>query len=125
MLTHWTRDRTRGDRLPLEWIVRKQTRDTARLYGLTDRGTIEPGMLADINLIDYERLRLQTPRVAADLPAGGRRLLQGASGYVATIKSGVETFEHGQDTGVRPGRLIRGGVRTDLSPRWVTQTPIG
>jgi N-acyl-D-amino-acid deacylase len=108
MLTHWTRDRHRGDRLPLAWVVRKQTRDTARLYGLTDRGTLEPGMLADCNVIDYERLRLGDPWVSADLPAGGRRLLQGATGYVATVKRGVPTFEDGEDTGARPGRLVRG-----------------
>ncbi len=108
LLTHWTRDRTRGERLPLEWVVRKQTRDTAHLYGLHDRGTIEPGMLGDLNLIDYEHLALSTPRVSADLPAGGRRILQTATGYAATIKSGVPTFENGEDTGARPGRLVRG-----------------
>jgi N-acyl-D-amino-acid deacylase len=110
MLTHWVRDRTRGERLPLEWVVRKQTGDTARLYGLTDRGTIEPGMRGDINVIDYDGLGLQPPIVVSDLPAGGRRLLQDASGYVATIKGGVATFENGEDTGARPGRLVRGGV---------------
>ena len=108
MLTHWTRDRSRGDRLPLEWVVKKQTHDTARLYGLGDRGTVEPGMLGDLNVIDYERLQLGNPTVAADLPAGGRRLLQSADGYVATIKSGVVTFDDGEDTGERPGRLVRG-----------------
>jgi N-acyl-D-amino-acid deacylase len=108
MLTHWTRDRTRGERLPLEWVVRKQTRDTARLYGLGDRGTVEVGMLADLNVIDAGRLRLGDPVVVSDLPAGGNRLLQRAEGYVATIKSGVVTFRDGQDTGERPGRLLRG-----------------
>ena len=108
MLTHWTRDRARGERLPLEWIVKKQSHDTARLYGLGDRGTLEAGMLADINLIDYEQLELGSPRVADDLPAGGRRLLQGATGYVETIKGGVTTFAAGEDTGARPGELIRG-----------------
>jgi N-acyl-D-aspartate/D-glutamate deacylase len=108
MLTHWTRDRTRGDTVPVEWIVRKQTRDTARMYGLGDRGTIEPGMLGDLNLIDYDRLQLGNPHVVADLPAGGRRLLQTASGYVATVKSGTVTFADGVDTGSRPGRLVRG-----------------
>jgi len=108
MLTHWTRDRVRGERLPLEWIVKKQSHDTARLYGLGDRGTLEVGMLADINLIDYEQLELGSPRVADDLPAGGRRLLQGAIGYVETIKGGVTTFAAGEDTGARPGELIRG-----------------
>ena len=94
--------------LPLELVVRKQTQDTARLYGLGDRGRIEPGMLADLNVIDYEHLALGNPRVSADLPAGGRRLLQEATGYVATIKGGVATFEGGWDTGARPGRLVRG-----------------
>jgi N-acyl-D-aspartate/D-glutamate deacylase len=108
MLTHWTRDRTRGARLPLEWVVKKQTHDTARLYGLRDRGTIEVGALADLNVIDYDRLQLDNPRVAVDLPAGGRRLLQGATGYVETIKRGDTTFANGHDTGARPGHLLRG-----------------
>ncbi len=108
MLTHWTRDRSRGDLLPLEYVVKKQTHDTARLYGMADRGTVEPGALADFNLIDYDALTLGAPYVAADLPAGGRRLLQKASGYVATIKAGTVTFEHGEATGALPGRLVRG-----------------
>ncbi len=110
MLTHWTRDRTRGEQLPLEWVVKKQTHDTARLYGLRDRGTIEVGALADLNLIDHERLQLENPHVAVDLPAGGRRLLQGATGYVETIKRGETTFAAGEDTGARPGRLVRGAT---------------
>jgi N-acyl-D-aspartate/D-glutamate deacylase len=108
MLTHWTRDRTRGERLPLELVVQKQTRDTARLYGLRDRGTLEPGMVGDVLLIDYDRLQLLPPEVAADLPAGGRRLLQRAVGYVATIKRGVVTYRDGVHTGALPGRLVRG-----------------
>jgi N-acyl-D-aspartate/D-glutamate deacylase len=108
MLTYWTRDRTLGDKLPLEWVVRKQTRDTARLYGLGDRGTIEPGMVGDLNVIDYDHLELGTPVVVDDLPAGGKRLVQRANGYIATIKSGVTTFAGGEDTGERPGRLLRG-----------------
>ncbi len=108
MLTHWTRDRTRGERLPLEMVVKKQTQDTASLYGLGDRGTLEVGKLADINVIDYDHLQLGSPKVVADLPAGGHRLVQGATGYVATIKSGVTTFDHGEDTGERPGVLLRG-----------------
>jgi N-acyl-D-aspartate/D-glutamate deacylase len=108
MLTHWTRDRVRGDRLPLEWIVKKQTHDTARLYGLDDRGTIEVGAVADLNLIDYEHLQLGNPVVVADLPAGGKRIVQGATGYVETIKSGITTFADGKDTGARPGALLRG-----------------
>jgi len=108
MLTHWTRDRTRGELLPLEWVVKKQTHDTARLYGLGDRGTLEEGMVADVNLIDYDRLQVGSPTVVDDLPAGGRRLIQRATGYVATVKSGAVTFEEGEDTGARPGRLLRG-----------------
>ncbi len=108
MLTHWTRDRSRGETLPLPYIVKKQTHDTALLYGLRDRGTVEPGMLADVNLIDYDALSLGRPYVTSDLPAGGSRLLQEAGGYVATIKSGTVTFEHGQATGELPGRLVRG-----------------
>jgi N-acyl-D-aspartate/D-glutamate deacylase len=108
MLTHWTRDRSRGERLPLEYVVRKQTHDTARLYGMTDRGTVEPGALADLNLIDYDALTLGAPYVTNDLPAGGRRLLQKASGYAATLKAGTVTFEDGEPTGALPGRLVRG-----------------
>jgi N-acyl-D-aspartate/D-glutamate deacylase len=108
MLTHWTRDRSRGEMLPLEYVVKKQTHDTARLYGMSDRGTVEPGALADFNLIDYDALSLGAPYVTTDLPAGGRRLLQKASGYVATIKGGTVTFEHGEATGALPGRLVRG-----------------
>ncbi|HWA65043.1 MAG TPA: amidohydrolase family protein [Mycobacteriales bacterium] len=107
MLTHWTRDRDRGERLPLEFVIRKQTHDTARLYGMTDRGTIEPGMLADLNLIDYDRLRVLPPVVVDDLPAGGTRVVQGAEGYVATIKRGVVTYRDGEPTGARPGVLVR------------------
>ena len=108
MLTHWTRDRSRGETLPLEYVIKKQTHDTARLYGMADRGTVEPGALADFNLIDYDALSLGAPYVTADLPAGGRRLLQKASGYVATVKGGTVTFEHGEPTGALPGRLVRG-----------------
>jgi N-acyl-D-amino-acid deacylase len=108
MLTHWTRDRSRGDLLPLEWMVKKQSHDTARLYGLGDRGTVEVGAVADINLIDYDNLQMGNPTVVNDLPAGGSRLLQRASGYVETIKSGVTTFADGKETGARPGTLLRG-----------------
>ena len=107
MLTHWTRDRTRGDRLSLETIVRKQTALTAEVVGLTDRGTLEVGKKADINVIDLDQLTLRPPHPADDLPAGGRRILQNASGYVATIVSGVVTRRDDTDTGARPGRLVR------------------
>ena len=108
MLTHWTRDRTRGEKLPLEWIVKKQTHDTAALYGLNDRGTLEPGKRADVNVIDYDALALETPEMIYDLPAGGRRLVQRSVGYVATIVAGEVTRRDGVDTGARPGRLVRG-----------------
>jgi N-acyl-D-amino-acid deacylase len=108
LLTHWARDRHRGEKLPLEFMVRKQSRDTAQLFGLTDRGTIELGKKADINVIDMNALRLLPARMAYDLPAGGQRLVQGASGYAATIVSGTVTRRDGVDTGARPGRLVRG-----------------
>ncbi|NMM80448.1 amidohydrolase [Acidovorax sp. SRB_14] len=108
LLTHWARDRSRGPKLPLEHIVRKQTMDTANIYGLKDRGQLKPGYLADVNIIDFDKLRLPPPYVAFDLPAGGRRLNQTAEGYVATLKSGKIIMKHGQATGELPGGLIRG-----------------
>lgn len=111
MLTHWVRDRTRGARLPLEQVVRMQTHDTARLYGLNDRGVIAPGMKADINVIDLDKLRILPPEMVFDLPADGRRMIQRAEGYRATIVSGAVTFENGDATGEMPGRLIRGPQR--------------
>ena len=109
MLTHWVRDRSRGERLPLEFIVRRQTSDTARLYGLEDRGVLAPGYVADVNIIDFDALQLHVPEVVADLPAGGRRIVQRADGYLATIKSGTVTYRDGEATGEHPGRLLRGG----------------
>ena len=88
LLTHWARDRVRGERLPLEWVVKKQTRDTATLYGLGDRGVLEAGLRADINVIDFDNLRLDSPTMVHDLPAGGRRLLQQAEGYDYTVVAG-------------------------------------
>ena len=107
MLTHWARDRQRGERLPLETIIHKQCAATARAVGLHDRGTIEVGRKADLNVIDFEGLTMHAPRSVNDLPAGGARILQDASGYVATIVSGVVTRRNDQDTGARPGRLVR------------------
>ena len=106
-LTHWARDRSRGERVPLEWLVKKQTGTNAALYGLTDRGTLEVGKRADLNVIDFERLALGGLELHRDLPAGGSRLLQPASGYVATFVNGVRTRDHDRDTGARPGRLAR------------------
>ena len=108
MLTHWTRDRERGERLPLEWIVHRQTAQTAASFGLLDRGIVKPGYRADINLIDYENLSLERPRMVWDLPAGGRRLIQRAQGYAMTMVGGEVISEHGEPTGALPGRLIRG-----------------
>jgi len=106
-LTHWTRDRTRGETIPLEFMVEQQTRRTAQLYGFDDRGTIEVGRRADINVIDHENLTVRRPVVHHDLPAGGQRYLQPVSGYVATVVAGVQTRAHDVDTGARPGRLVR------------------
>jgi N-acyl-D-aspartate/D-glutamate deacylase len=108
LLTHWVRGRTRGPRLPLELVVRRQTQETAALYGLHDRGLLAPGMLADVNVIDLASLRLETPEMVFDLPAGGRRLIQRAAGYRCTVKSGQVTFENGEAVGAMPGRLVRG-----------------
>ncbi len=107
LLTHWARDR-RGPRLPLEYLVRKQCAETAALYGLCDRGLLAPGKRADINVIDFDNLSLGLPYAVNDLPAGGLRFLQSASGYIATLVNGEVTREHDEDSGARPGRLIRG-----------------
>ena len=108
MLTHWVRDRSRGERLPLEFAVKRQTHDTAQLYGMLDRGTLALGMKADINLIDFDRLQLHPPEMVFDLPADGRRFVQRADGYKFTIVSGEVTFEDGQPTGAMPGQVVRG-----------------
>jgi N-acyl-D-aspartate/D-glutamate deacylase len=108
MLTHWTRDRRRGPLLPLELVVHRQTRQTAALYGLLDRGLIEPGYRADINVVDHEGLTFGAPRMAYDLPGGAPRLVQRASGYLATFVCGVQTVDHDEFTGELPGALVRG-----------------
>jgi N-acyl-D-aspartate/D-glutamate deacylase len=108
MLTHWARDRSRGEQLPLETVVHLQTRRTAELYGFGDRGLLAPGYLADVNVIDHAALRLEAPEMVYDLPASGKRLIQRARGYVATVKSGTVVREHDEATGERPGRLLRG-----------------
>ena len=107
MLTHWARDRERGPKLAIEDVVRKMTADTAELFGFTDRGVVAVGKRADLNVIDFDHLRLREPRLVADLPAGGTRLLQAAEGYVATIVAGQVTRENDAFTGARPGRLVR------------------
>jgi len=108
MLTHWARDRRRGPGLPIEMLVKKQTRDTALAYGLHDRGLIAPNHKADFNLIDFEHLYARLPQLVYDLPAGGKRLVQRADGYRATFVSGVEVMRDGAPTGELPGRLVRG-----------------
>ncbi len=107
MLTHWARDRDH-DRLPLEWVVRKMTTESASLYGLTDRGALVPGKLGDVNVVDLENLRLDRPVMVHDLPGDARRFVQGSEGYVATIKRGRVVLRDGKDLGERPGQLIRG-----------------
>jgi len=112
MLSHWVRDRSRGPRLPLEHIVRKQTMDAANLYGLRDRGRLMVGLRADINVIDFDNLAPGQLHMVHDLPTGAPRLMQKASGYVATMVAGTMVTTNGSDTGGRPGRLIRAGVRS-------------
>ncbi len=108
MLTHWVRDRSRGERIALEQVVRMQTRNTAALFGLGDRGALTPGLRADVNVIDFENLRIAPPEVVFDLPANGRRMVQHASGYRMTIQSGQAIYEDGEPTGTLPGKLLRG-----------------
>jgi N-acyl-D-aspartate/D-glutamate deacylase len=107
LLTHWTRDRSRGPRFPIERIVHKLTAETADVFGLTDRGRLRPGLRADLNVIDRDALAVEPPRIVHDLPAGGRRIVQGAQGYLATFVGGTATRESGVDTGARPGGLAR------------------
>jgi N-acyl-D-aspartate/D-glutamate deacylase len=108
MLTHWTRDRSRGEKFPLPWAIKRVTRDSATAVGLHDRGVVAPGYKADINVIDYDHLQLRPPEVVYDLPSGGRRLVQRTDGYVATIVSGVPVYRGGEPTEALPGRLVRG-----------------
>ena len=108
MLTHWTRDRKRGEKLELPWVIKAHCRDTAKAVGLNDRGILAPGYKADINIVDLKKMQLRKPEVHFDLPAGGRRLMQYADGYVATIVNGVPIYLDGESTGARPGRLVRG-----------------
>ncbi len=115
MLAHWVRDRTRGERVPLEFAVKRMTADTAELYGLGDRGRIAPGLRADLNLIDANRVALRPPEMVFDLPAGGRRFVQRAYGYAATLVAGEVVMRDGEPTDARPGRLVR-GMRPSPSP---------
>jgi N-acyl-D-amino-acid deacylase len=108
LLTHWARDRRRGERIPLEQAVRLQTGRTAAVYGLSDRGTLERGRKADVNVIDFDALHLHAPRMVFDLPAAGRRLVQPVDGYEATVCAGEVIFDSGEPTGALPGKLVRG-----------------
>ena len=109
MLSYFTRDRVRGPKMSLEFVVHKLTRDSAGVYGLNDRGVIKPGYKADLNVIDYGALKLDRPQMAYDLPANGKRLIQKAEGYRYTVKAGEVTYENGEHTGALPGQLLRGG----------------
>ena len=109
MLTHWGRDRTRGPKLPLEMLVKRQTSETANFFGLTDRGRLAPGLRADLNVIDFEGMRMQKPELIHDMPAHGRRFVQRVTGYEATVVAGQPIFERGEHTGALPGKLVRAG----------------
>ena len=124
LLTLWARDRTRGPRLPLEYLVHKQTCATARSYGLHDRGIIAPGYRADLNIIDFANLSLDLPTVVHDLPAGGKRIVQRSRGYRHTFVHGVEVACGGDDTGARPGRLLR-GARSGPGGRLLNPSRLG
>jgi len=110
MLAHWARDRARGPRLPVEYVIKRQTSETADFFGLYDRGRLAPGLRADINLIDFDGLRLHQPELVNDLPANGRRFVQRVDGYAATLVAGTPIFERGEHTGSLPGRLVRAGA---------------
>jgi N-acyl-D-aspartate/D-glutamate deacylase len=110
LLAHWGRDRTRGPKFELPWLVSRQTRATAETVGLFDRGLLAEGYRADINIIDFDHLQLHAPQLSFDLPAGGKRFLQSVDGYRHTFVAGVETYADGEATGALPGRLIRGGT---------------
>ena len=109
MLMHWGRDRSRGPRLPLEHLVKRQTSETADFFGFTDRGRLAPGLRADINVIDFDNLTVRKPELVHDMPAGGRRFVQRVEGYEATLVAGTSIFERGEHTGAMPGRLVRAG----------------
>ena len=109
MLTHWSRDRLRGPKLPVEMLIKRQTSETADFFGLSDRGRLAPGLRADVNLIDFDNLQVQKPELVHDMPANGRRFVQKVDGYEATFVAGTQIFERGEHTGALPGRLVRDG----------------
>ena len=114
MLTHWARDRSRGPKLPLETMIKRQTSETADFFGLSDRGRLAPGLRADVNLIDYDRLQVRKPELVHDMPANGRRFVQRVEGYETTVAAGTPIFERGEHTGALPGRLIRAGRDAEI-----------
>jgi N-acyl-D-aspartate/D-glutamate deacylase len=107
-MTMWARDRSEATSIPLEAVIHQLTRRPAKHFGWLDRGIVTPGLLADLNIIDFKDLACSAPHIVTDLPAGGRRLLQSATGYRYTIKRGEVTFEDGEATGLLPGTLLRG-----------------
>ena len=109
MLTHWARDRERGPTLPLEMLVKRQTSETSDFFGLNDRGRLAPGLRADVNVIDFQGLKMQKPEIVHDMPANGRRFVQRVEGYQATLVAGTPIFERGEHTGAMPGKLVRAG----------------
>jgi N-acyl-D-aspartate/D-glutamate deacylase len=109
MLTHWNRDRSRGPRLPVEMLVKRQTSETADFFGLSDRGRLAPGLRADVNVIDFNRLQVRKPELVHDMPANGRRFIQRVEGYEATLVAGTPIFQRGEHTGALPGKLVRAG----------------
>lgn len=116
LLTHWARDRERGEKLPLPYVINLQTKRAAETYGLFDRGVVAPGYKADLNVIDFENLSIGVPEVHYDLPEGGRRLMQKAIGYEATIVSGAITQRHGKPTGELPGKMVLGKQAAPAAP---------
>ena len=121
MLSFWTRDRTRGPKLSVEHVVKRQTSETAAFYGMHDRGVLAAGFKADVNIIDYDALNIGAPELVFDLPAGGRRLIQKATGYDMTVCSGVVIYEHGVPTGALPGKLVRGDQPAPTGSRGADQ----
>ncbi len=109
MLTHWGRDRSRGPKLPIEKLIKRQTSETADFFGLADRGRLQPGLRADVNVIDFQRLQMRKPELVHDMPANGRRFIQRVEGYETTIVAGTPIFERGEHTGALPGKLVRAG----------------
>ena len=115
LLVHWCRDRNRGEKLDLPFVIKAQCRETARAVGLLDRGVLAAGYRADINIIDFDGMQLHAPRLVFDLPAGGKRLLQDVDGYRHSFVAGQETYTDGQPTENLPGRLVRGAQPAPVS----------